>query len=180
MVLDHLQKLICFLYFVIGSEIFLKCQCVTQSFQTCCPSTNQDQADKATAIPVLLSVLSGFLCFPALFTGYTFSRAVLRLHVPRFELASWLYFVFWLVYRVVCFRRVWPEHMFVYLLVRFVPLVRFLSYVASPIFNRNNYYRIVLTDQNSKVAPEIRKSDMRTSVWVLSYYFPNLLIQVAR
>lgn len=43
--------------------------------------------------------------------------------------------------------------MFVYL------LVRFLSYVASPIFNRNNYYRIVLTDQNSKVAPEIRKSD---------------------
>lgn len=93
-VLDHLQKLICFLYFVIGSEIFLKCQCVTQSFQTCCPSTNQDQADKASAIPVLLSVLSGFLCFPALFTGYTFSRAVLRLHVPRFELASWLYFVF--------------------------------------------------------------------------------------
>ena len=42
--------------------------------------------------------------------------------------------------------------------------VFFFFNVASPIFNGiSNYYRIILTDQNSNLVPKIRKCDKRTS-----------------
>lgn len=107
-VLDQLRKL-CFINLLLVQKT-LKRALTNQSRL----AFFQPVGSKATAVPVLLSVLCSCCMFsralhrwhffPRLTAVALFSRAWLRWYVfPRFALDAWLYFELWLVYSVVCF-----------------------------------------------------------------------------